>query len=285
MAGLLNGLERLGLGSLKSADVLADEEKKDNTPERPAQKKVEIPKVLEKDLVYDKSFTCKVCRKEFTAKVMKTGKSKLLGIDFALRPRYEGIAAEKYDVILCPNCGYAALSRYFDGLIDAQARLIRDNISKNVILTKYIGDTYSFDQALERYKLALANAVVKKCRLSERAFICLKTAWVLRSYQEALEGSGEADADKIKELKSQENEYLRAAYDGFLEARQKEDSPIAGMDSVTLDYLLAELAAYFKDYEVASRMIAGILTMAGANARIKDKARILKDQILEAKKG
>ncbi|MCR4895396.1 MAG: DUF2225 domain-containing protein [Lachnospiraceae bacterium] len=282
MAGILSGLESLGLGALNGADVLADEEEKKKAAAARAAA-VEPPKVQEKDLIYDKAYTCKVCHKSFNAKVMKSGKSKLLGVSFALRPRYEGIAAEKYDVLLCPHCGYAALTKYFDVLLDAQAKLIKENISKNVILTEYKDETYGFEQALERYKLALANAVVKKGKISERSFICLKTAWLLSSYCESLQEE-EGQEEKIRSLKAQEEEYFHTAMDGFVDARQKETPPIAGMDGVTLDYLIAELAVHFKEYDLASRMIQSILTATGANARIKDKARDLKDTMQAQKK-
>ena len=41
------------------------------------------------------------------------------------------------------------------------------------------------------------------------------------------------------------------------------------------------VSARFQKYDVASRMVATILTSPSANARTKDKARELKDQILE----
>ena len=73
---------------------------------------------------------------------------------------------------------------------------------------------------------------------------------------------------------------MEAAYNGFVEARQNESFPMCGMDEVTIDFLLAELAYRFKKYDVASRMVASILTSVSANARTKDKARDLKDRIL-----
>ena len=86
-------------------------------------------------------------------------------------------------------------------------------------------------------------------------------------------------------LKAQENDYEENAYKGFLEARTAENTPIAGMDSTTLDYLLAQLSFHMKDYTTCSRMVSGILTSPGANARIKDKVRDLKDQLAQVKDG
>ena len=274
MAGLLSGLGGLGLDDLENVDTYKSEEREKN------EKQVPVQKAEEKDLIYEKTFQCPVCEESFPAKIMKSGKAKLIKTDQDLRPQHEGIDAAKYDVLLCPHCGYAALSRYFNSVVNTQAKLIKENISSRVQLRPYTGETYSYDEAVERYKLALANAVVKRAKPSEKAFICLKSAWLLRGYAESLEQEANPDSGKIAELRKQELDYLENAYNGFVEAIQSENFPMCGMDEITVDYLIAVLAARFKKYDVASRLVASILTSATANNRTKDKARELKEQIL-----
>lgn len=274
MAGLLSGLSGLGLGNLENMDIYKNEEKEKQ------KKEAVVQKVEEKDLIYDKTFECPVCGESFSSKIMKSGKARLLKTDQDLRPQYDGIDAAKYDVELCPHCGYAALSRYFTTVGSAQAKLIREHISQRVQLHPHTGDTYSYEEAVDRYKLALANAVVKRAKASEKAYICLKSAWLLRGYAESLEKEEEADRKKLAELRAQEAEYLENAYNGFTEAMQTEDFPMCGMDELTVEYLIGVLAARFKKYDVASKMVAAILTSPTANNRTKDKARELKEQIL-----
>ncbi|HIW82124.1 MAG TPA: DUF2225 domain-containing protein [Candidatus Acetatifactor stercoripullorum] len=274
MAGLLSGLSGLGLGNLENMDIYKNEEKEKQ------KKEAAVQKVEEKDLIYDKTFECPVCGESFSSKIMKSGKARLLKTDQDLRPQYDGIDAAKYDVELCPHCGYAALSRYFTTVGSAQAKLIREHISQRVQLHPHTGDTYSYEEAVDRYKLALANAVVKRAKASEKAYICLKSAWLLRGYAESLEKEEEADRKKLAELRAQEAEYLENAYNGFTEAMQTEDFPMCGMDEITVEYLIGVLAARFKKYDVASKMVAAILTSPTANNRTKDKARELKEQIL-----
>lgn len=271
MAGILSGLGDLGLGSLENLELY-------ETPKEVEKKKEEI-KIEEKDLIYDKTFSCPVCYEDFTAKIIKTGKAKLLGTDWDLRPRYEGIDPAKYDVQVCPKCGYAALTRFFPNITGGQAKLIKENISPKVRMSRFDGEIYTYEEALERYKLALVNAVVKRGRASEKAYICLKSAWVLRGYMEYIEESGDT-TQNLETLKEQEEEYLGNAYTGFVEARQSELFPMCGMDEATIDYLLAELAAHFKKYDVASKLVASLLTSTTATTRIKDKARELKEKIL-----
>lgn len=272
---LLSGLGGLGLDGLEELDIYGEAEKAE------AKKKAQEPvKIEEKDMIYDKTFKCPCCDSDIPTKIMKTGKAKLIGTDQDLRPRYEGIDAIKYDVILCPVCGYTALTRFFPNLTSAQAKLIKEKISANVKIPDYSHDIYSYEEAMERYQLALANAVVKRGRASEKAYICLKSSWLMRGYRESVTDTEKGTPELMAELKAREEEYIQNAYNGFAEARQNEGFPMCGMDEVTLDYLLGVLAAHLKKYDVASRMVSSILTSTSANNRMKDKARDLKDQIM-----
>ena len=280
MAGLLDGLEGLGLGKLENLDIF-EEEKKESVTREAA--KVVVPKTItEEEIIYDKEFECPICNRKFMSKVMKTGKTKMIAQDDDMRPKYEGIDANKYDVVLCPRCGYAAIARYFGPLLPAQTKLIKENICASIKLNKYDDPTYGYDQAFERIKIALACAVVKKSKISEKAFICLKTAWLLRGKKEMLEAEGHLPQDVKETLENQEKEYLKNAYTGFLEARGKENPPIAGMDTNTLDYLLAQLAYKTGDYDTAARLVAGLLSTRG-NERLKNKVLDLKELVKAAK--
>ena len=145
------------------------------------------------------------------------------------------------------------------------------------------GPTYSYDYAKSLYQLALANAVVKKAKNSEKAYICLKTAWVIRGETQRLDPNEDAYDQKKAANDAQEKELLTNALNGFVMARQSEEFPIAGMDSSTLDYLIAALAVETDDFDTASKMVSELLTSRVANSRIKDKARNLKDIIAEKK--
>lgn len=273
--GILSGLEGLGLNGLGDMDIYGEAEKAE------AKKKAQEPvKIEEKDLIYDKTFKCPCCDADVPAKIMKSGKAKLIGTDQDLRPRYEGIDAIKYDVILCQACGYAALTRFFPNLTGAQAKLIKEKISASVKIPTYANDIYSYEEAANRYQLALVNAVVKRGKSSEKAYICLKSAWLMRGYRESVTGTEAGTPELVAELKAKEEEYIQNAYNGFVEARQNEGFPMCGMDEVTIDYLLGVLAAHLKKYDVASRMVSSILTSTAANNRMKDKARDLKEQIM-----
>ena len=67
----------------------------------------------ETDYIFDKTIKCDVCGKEFKTKQVRTGKARFIGTDDILKPLYEGIDTCKYDIIMCPHCGYAASLRLF----------------------------------------------------------------------------------------------------------------------------------------------------------------------------
>ena len=278
--GILSGLKSLGLGSLENVSLFEEPKKKETEKAEQAA----ALKVAEKDLVYDRSFVCPVCDCSFTVKIMKSNKAKLLGTDADLRARYEGIDAAKYEVVMCPVCGYAALMRYFTGITSGQAKLIREKISQSVRIKPHDGEIYSYEEALQRYKLALVGAVVKHAKTSERAYICLKYAWLTRGYMESLQEEDQPDEKLIEELRGQENELLEHAYKGLKEARQTEMFPMCGMNEVTVDYLLAVLGARFRDFEMSIKLLSSIITSRSANPRIKDKAREMKDHVMREMK-
>lgn len=283
MANLLSGLSKFGLGSLEDSELFEDEKKAEEKSKAAAKSEV-----TEEDLLFDKTYTCPVCDKEIKSKTVRTGKAKLMGTDIDLRARYQGIDPLKYDTISCPNCGYTAVTRFFNGITSPQIALIKEKITSNFKPTDVTQSAVTYKEAVETHKLALVNAIVKKCRASEKAYICLKLGWLLRGQREELQNSDEAKDDNyeavISELQDEELEFLKNAYEGFITAVAKEEFPMCGMDESTIDYLLAALAWESKKYDVASKLVSKVITSKMAKNNLKDKARDLKDLIIAEKK-
>lgn len=277
MADLLSGLGQFGLGNLENMN-LYEEPKKANESGEGGQA---APVMQEQDYLFDKSFGCPVCNVDFKARTVKVGKVKLSGTDIDLRPKYEQVDLLKYDVIMCPHCGYAALSRFFKFVTSNQIKNIKEKISASFKPQEDTNEIYTYDEALERYKLTLVNAIVKQARPSEKAYICLKAAWLLRGKAEHLDTSDPEYENKKKEIEEEENNFLHNALEGFISARQTESFPMCGMDETTVDYLIAVTAMRFEQYDVSNRLISGILTSATANPRMKDKARTIKEMLVK----
>lgn len=278
MANLFSGLEAFGLGKMSNLEVYASDDKSSKKSGAGADGE-EKAKVVEADLIFDKSYTCPVCDKEFKVKTVKTGKVKLISADTDLRPKYQLVDSLKYDAIVCPHCGYSALNRFFNYMTSAQAKLIKEQISTSFKGIEIDEEVLSYDDAIARHKLVLVNTIVKKSKLSERAYTCLKTAWLLRGKAEALlaENQGGNTKETVTELQKEELEFLTNAYEGFVDAFSKEMFPMCGMDENTMTYLVADLARRIGKYEESSRWISKVLIARDANERIKTKARELKE--------
>ena len=276
--GLFSGLESLGLGKMQEEAVFEKE--------APASEKdgaVAAPQKSEIDVLFDKTFKCPVCNHEFTSKMVRAGKNKLVKQELDLRAIYDMADAVKYDPVVCPKCGFAALNRFFKPLPLAQEKLIREKISNNFKGIEQPEGVYSYDDAILRYKLVLASTVVKCGKNSEKAYVCLKMGWAIRGKAESLpEDTPNRDA-VLKELKANELECLQNAYDGFTAAFSQESFPMCGMDETTVTYLSAELARRIGKLDEAARLASAIITSRTAGERIKDRAREIKEMIKKQK--
>ena len=279
MANLFSGLEHFGLGNLSEMKIFDKEKEKEKAE---ADKKKN--EVKEEDLLFDKTFICKACDKEFKSKMVRTGKVKLLEQDTDLRPKYQHVDSLKYDAVVCPYCGFAALNRFFNYLTDSQAKLIKTNISAKFKGLKESGGVLTYDEAILRHKLVLINAIVKHAKASEKAYICLKLAWLCRGKSETLPEDTKDLVAVRKSLAEQENEYIANAYEGFQESFSKEPFPICGMDTNTFEMLLGAMAFNLDKLDDASRFISGLLVSKTVNRGIKNRAIDLKEMILERRK-
>ena len=268
LKNLFSELEQLGLGQLGNIQIYKQDEEE--------ERYLEELKMKEADIVYDRSYTCPVCDKQFKSKSVKTGKARLKSTDTDLRPMYDYIDPIKYDAVVCPSCGYAAMNRFFNNITDLQRKWIREQISVNFKGLPQDNVIYDYEEALRRYKLALINAVVKKGKLSEKAYTCLKITWLLRG-KEALIRNKELPI--IENLKKQELEFTKKAYEGFSQAFGKESFPICGMDEITVTYLIGELARRIGNEDESLRWLSKVITSRAANDRIKDRAREVKNLI------
>lgn len=279
---LLSGLEQFGIKvKPENTEIFGEEKQKELTKEK-SQSVKEEKKTPETDFLFTKRIRCTICDKVFDVRMVKNARTKRLQPDFDLRPRFENIDTLKYDVYACPYCGYAAIGRYFEHLTKGQIQLVKDNVCANF---KSNGDnepdTYTYEQAISRYKLALYNSMVKKAKTSEKAYTCLKISWLYREMVEETDDMTEEGKEKKEEYIKLQEEFYKEAYEGFQKALATETFPMCGMDSFTVDYLMASMACHFKEYAFASKSLANILSSQIADRRIKDKALGLKEEIIE----
>ncbi len=282
MKDIFDGLELLGLGNLNNMAVF-EEEKREIAEKKAVPEK--NPVQTEKDFIFEKTYTCPLCDNPFKEKTVRSGKLRSTGQDMDLRPKHEGIDTLKYGAVVCPLCGYAAMAREFTHVAPTQLKLIKEKISSSFTGFKAGGEIYTYDEAIARHKLVLANAVIKHGKASERAYICLMLGWLTRGRAEAL-SPDTADRERVlNSLKEEEKAYLLNAIKGFTVAFSKENFPMCGMDDNTATYLVSALCYLVGQYDESLRWVSRLLVSKSVTGRIKDKARDLKDAIKEAKGG
>ena len=146
---LLTGLGKFGLKYLEDADLFEEEKKKENQSDKA---KPAVTVMAEEDYLFDKTYECPVCYGSFKERTVRTGKAKLMRTDLDLRPVYDNFEPLKYDVVVCPHCGYAALSRFFTGMPSFQQKAIKEMMATTNTRPLQKKDTYSYDEAVDRYK-------------------------------------------------------------------------------------------------------------------------------------
>lgn len=273
--GLFSDVEQMGLGGIDMDKVFNEETKPANAAE--GEETQQVSEKREEDILFDKSYQCPICDCQFKVKAVRTGKIKLIGQDEQLRPIYENhIDPLKYDAISCSRCGYTALTRYFKPVTTAQLRIIKQEFCANFKgFPEEAGVCMSYDGAMLRHKVALICALKRNAKSSEKAYIFLKMAWLLRGEMETLP----KEDDRQSELMKEERECMQKAYEGFQMAFSRENFPMCGMDEISLRYIMAVLAYDIGRVEDSVRMLASVLNSRVAPRRIKDKALELKDKI------
>jgi hypothetical protein len=281
---LLSGLEKFGLSADGTMNIFDDEKSTTKaTAGADGKEKEAAPEPTEADFLLSKHVRCPMCEKVFAEKTVKNGRVKRLEPDRDLRPRHAYIDTLKYSVQSCPNCGYTGLTRSISELTSVQRKLIQENIcDKFKPAPQEEMESYTYDYAIDRYKLALFNSIAKKGKNSEKAYICLCMSWLLRGKAEELEKAENKDQAAIDTVRKEEAAYYDQAYDGFMKAVSSEQFPMVGMDQSTVDFLLASMSYRLGKLEIASKMISSIITSPAANSRMKDKARDLKEEIINA---
>ena len=214
-------------------------------------------------LMYLKNIKCPVCSTEFSCRAVKCRAPRIKSRDSDMFVRYYIINPYLYDVWICDLCGYAALKSDFHKIRPKQIRNVQLKIS-NSWKKKYFPPIFDEKIAIERYKLALLNAVLGEFDNSTKAYICLKIAWMYR----------------ILEKHEEEQEFLKKALEGFLIAYDKEVMPVYGLDKYSMMYLIGELYRRTGDYENAKLWLGTVITSFAAPQRVKDKAREMREEAM-----
>src|SRR5471030_569447 len=174
--------------------------------------------------LFDKQVICPVCDSHFKAATVKSKSPRIISKDSDFFVKYSVANPYFYDVLVCNSCGYAAMKSDFEKLKSHKKELVFSNVTPKWKPREY---PIILDEklAIERYKLALLNAVLINLPDSTKAMISLKIAWM----------------NRLLDNSAQEILFLRQALEGFNSAYIQEPFPIYGLQRDSLMYLLGEL--------------------------------------------
>lgn len=224
------------------------------------------------DGLYNKTIKCPVCMKDFNATKVKSSASRVSSRDSDFCVYYEGINPIFYDIWVCEHCGYAAQNEKFDHVRPNEVKVIKENISTRWTSRSFAGER-NVEAALEAFKLALFNLHLRKAKQSEIAKVCLRIAWLYRIKKDI-----------------RENDFLKFALNGYLDAYEKEEFPIDKLDECTCMYMIAELSRRVGNIEESVKWFSRLIGSSEArkNPKLIESAReqfqLVKDMAKENEK-
>lgn len=222
--------------------------------------------MTELGVLYEKKVNCLVCDKNFKTSKVRVSKLKLHKMDSDFLYHYKEENPVKYEVFVCPYCGYAAMEKQFDHISLADKNVIKENISSKWTQRSF-GGKRNLDTSIEAYKLALYNGQLLDYSKLELGNITIRLAWLYR----------------LRNVEDEEHRFLKATKELYKDAYYKE-SLENHMEVITLSYLIGELSRKLGEKEEAISWFNNTLK----NPEIKNNPRLenmVREQWVKVKEG
>ncbi len=210
--------------------------------------------------LYNKKLVCPVCSKEFLTTKVKIRAAKVLSRDTDFCLHYEDLNPLLYEVDVCENCGYAALSEKFSDIYDKERETLLKEIAPRWRRRSYAGER-SLDTAIEVFKLALYQLQLRKAKSSELAKLCLRLAWLYRFKND-----------------EREKEFLEHALKFYKDAYEKESFPVENLDEYTCAYMIGELSRRLGKKDEAVRWFSILISSREARQK-RTLMTLIQDQL------
>jgi len=227
----------------------------------------------EKPIIWTKMESCPLCETKFETENVWTNRVRFSDTYTDMGKKYIDINPLFYEIWVCPGCLYAAYRK--EGFLNIQG-IIKSNFKKGLDMRKKISRTIdwnasrSFEMGVLSFKLAIL-CLQERSGVSAARYgsYFLKLAWLFR----------------FKDMKDEEQTYLKLAMARFMEAYSKETAPEVGsMGETGLVYTIGELARRTGDTKTACEYYMKVITnkeMQGDPQYI----RLSRDMLSFAKEG
>lgn len=207
--------------------------------------------------MYHKETKCPVCERKFKTIRVKSNASPLDRKDEDFCPYYKNINPMYYEIIICPECAYAASEKNFNELGDFELIALKNAFKGRHVARDYCG-VRDWNEAIDSFKLALLTATAKKSKSSVVAGICLRIAWLYR-----------------EKLDEKEKVFLNYSYENYRKTYEEESPPYGNLSEMMVLYLLGELARRLELIDDAAYWLGKAIQSPDRrnNPRIEEMAR------------
>ena len=261
--GIFDGLDALGFNDILESDIFEHEKAPDKTTEQ-RQRQEENPM----DYLYEKEINCPVCQRFFKNHVVRKSRLRIIDMDTDFKPNYKTLDPNRYEVLMCTHCGYAAAQARFPHISEKQIDILTSKVRSHY-KPKIYPVPLSAEHAAERNKMALFCAVALGVKNGDKAILCLKTAWLYRDVKDT----------------ANERLFLENAFKGLKDAYVTEGFPIGHMDICTTQYMLGELSRRLGEHEEALKWLSEVILRKDITSGLKKRALDVKDLIRAEKNG
>lgn len=215
------------------------------------------------EYLFESKVVCPVCNNTFKNTKLKSRRARVINIESDLRPIYNVVDSIAYDTISCTYCRYTASSTNFNDVKVKDKDNLIYGIANNVTKNEHTF-VYTYEYAMDRYKLAILSSNIKKAPASESAFYYMKLAWLNRAVN-----------DKVREYF-----FLEQAYEGYCKAFNEEEFPIMGNDEYTFKLIAGEIARRIGRLDEAKKWIGSLIVDRTVSDKIKLRAQNVKELIV-----
>lgn len=176
------------------------------------------------DELYDKKVKCSVCNYEFITKKVRISRLKLIKRDEDFLSYYKGENPIKYNIFVCPNCGFSATESKYNSITSSKKKIISNEITSKWNKRSY-GGKRTIETAIETFKLAIYIGQLLDYKKIELGSLSLNLAWLYR----------------INGNKDEEMRFLRLTKNLYEEGFHNESLVDTNMDEIKLMYLIGEI--------------------------------------------
>ncbi|KAB2334728.1 DUF2225 domain-containing protein [Cytobacillus depressus] len=177
--------------------------------------------------IFDKKCTCKMCKKSFTSKKLRSRFIKVKSYDTDFCPNYTSDETNPilYHAEVCPYCGFSSSSDFSPYFPPGS----NDDIQVKVCdlwVPRDFGQKRTINDAIKTYKLAIYCGLLKKEKQIAIAGLYMRLAWLYRNLQN----------------EEQEQRFLKLASNTYLQSYMTDDFKGTQVSEVKILYLIGELS-------------------------------------------